>query len=124
MAETLDDVHLGVLADRCEGVLDLRHPYVSAVPDLAEAYLRQGRSGDAEHTVGGFRSAVGPGSPAPPRARALRLRGLLAPRGEYDDDFDTSVELDEAAGVELHLGRVFRKLEISSRTQLAARMTD
>ncbi|MGI8721551.1 MAG: AAA family ATPase [Geodermatophilaceae bacterium] len=129
MAETLDDAYLGVLADRGEGVLDLgsqrldaavrrlesaaanaaraglRLPYASAVPDLAEAYLRQGRRGDAEQIIGGFLSAVGPGSPAPARARALRLRGLLAPRGEYDDDFDTSVALDEAAGLRFHAAR-------------------
>lgn len=129
LAETLGAADLAALADRCEGVLHLglqrldlsvlrleaahttaaaaglTHPYASAVPDLAEAYLRQGRLADAERVAAAFLSRVGPGSPPPPQARALRLRALLAPRGQYDEDFDSSVELDEGVGLRLHAAR-------------------
>ena len=39
------------------------------------------------------------------RARALRLRALLAPRGDYDAGFDASVALDEAVGLRFHAAR-------------------
>lgn len=39
------------------------------------------------------------------RARGLRLRALLAPRGDYDAGFDASVALDEAVGLRFHAAR-------------------
>ncbi|MGI8694674.1 MAG: hypothetical protein ACR2JK_17535, partial [Geodermatophilaceae bacterium] len=129
LAEALDRADLSVLADRCEGLFDLGHqrldsavrrlesasatalaagitePFYLPAPDLAEAYLRQGRREDAERVAGPFLAHVGPGSPPPPRARALRLQALLAARGDYDEGFDASVALDEAVGLRFHAAR-------------------
>lgn len=129
LSETVADAYWYVLAERCEAVLDLgqqrldsavrrlesaaahaaaadlRHPYVSPAPDLVEAYLRQGRREDAQRAAGPFLTRVGPGSPPPPSARALRLRAMLAPPGGYDEDFEESVRLDESAGLRFHAAR-------------------
>ncbi len=129
LADDLDDPQLRVLADRREGVLHfgaqrldqailcletalaaataagITHPYVSPVPDLVEAYLRQRRPDDAARVAEPFISGIGPGSPPPARARGLRVRGLLASSEEYDEELDQSVELDEAIGMRFHAAR-------------------
>lgn len=129
IAETVGDGWLTVLTERCEGVLDLgmlrldsairrfeaasvqasaaglTQPYPSPLPDLVEAYLRQGRRAEAERAAAEFLARVGPASPPTARARALRVRALVAPTGGYDEAFDRSVELDEAVGLRFHAAR-------------------
>jgi DNA-binding CsgD family transcriptional regulator len=111
-----------VMADRREGLLDLglgnlsraaaslesarstaslhhmSDPYTSASPDLVETYLRLDRREDAIAAGKEFLATEAPSWPAPPRARALRVRGLLDP-DDYDAAFDASVELDLGAGL-------------------------
>ena len=117
-----------VLADRREGLLDLglgnlaraaasmesamsaaalhhfSDPYFSAAPDLVEVYLRLDRREDAVAAGKAFLATDSPTWPAPARARALRVRGLLDSE-DYDASFEASVALDLAAGFTFHPAR-------------------
>lgn len=129
LSETLVDPLTSLLADRREALLDLgtgrldaaaarlesarafarlhdlHHPYASPLPDLVEAYVRLGRPEPAADVAAEFLARVGPGSPPLPRARALRVAGLMATGQEYDAAFTESVELDVSVGLQFHAAR-------------------
>ncbi len=129
LAEQLADPGYAVLADRREALLHIpgndpsaarhilesalrrfrragmSHPFFSPVPDLIEVLLRVGRRDEAEALAPEFLDLVGDDAPDPPRARALRVRGLLAGAEDYDSLFDRSVAADEASGQLFHAAR-------------------
>lgn len=129
LAAALVDPVTALLADRREALLDLglgrldaaiarlesalttarlQHidrPYQSPVPDLVEAYVRAGRLDDARAVAPDFTDRVGPASPPLPRARALRIEGLLAEGSAYDELFAESVRLDLSVGLVFHAAR-------------------
>ncbi len=83
----------------------LHHPYHSPVPDLVEVYVRSGRLDEARAVASEFLDRVGPLAPPLPRARALRITGLLAAGPEYDVAFSESAELDLSLGLVFHAAR-------------------
>ncbi len=80
--------------------LDLQHPFYSPIPDLVEVYVRTGRRQGIEELIEEFDSLSGRGLHSQAQARVLRLRALVAPRGEYDHLFEESVALDVATGMD------------------------
>jgi DNA-binding CsgD family transcriptional regulator len=126
----LRDPLFGMLAERREALLDLGignleqaavrleavhalsrihamdQPYLSPIPDLVEVYVRTMRTEDARRVARDFLERVGPASPPLPRARALRITGLLTgPGTDYDAAFTESVELDLSVGLAFHAAR-------------------
>lgn len=128
LADELDDPVRHVLAERRLGLLylglqrhneavrhleraldlgiaaGLRSAFMSPVPDLVEVYLRIGRDADAARLGWPFVEQADAGT-VPPRARAARVRGLLAADGEYDEPFTRSVELDISVGLRFYAAR-------------------
>ncbi len=83
----------------------IEHPFHSPVPDLVEVYVRSGRLDEARGVAPEFLDRVGPLAPPLPRARALRITGLLAPGPEYDAAFTESAEIDLSLGLVFHAAR-------------------
>lgn len=95
-------------------------------PDLVEAYLRAGRGGDARNALAVLgRRAADAGSTTAAVAHA-RCRGLVAAAvvtGASNREVAAELFLSPKT-IEFHLGQIYRKLGVHSRTQLAAALLD
>ena len=80
--------------------LGLRHPYLSALPDLVEVYVRAGDLEGARDLVSEFAALVVPGAPPHAYGRLLRIRALVAARDQYAELFEESVSIDAATGAD------------------------
>ncbi len=68
---------------------------LSAAPDLVDAYLRLGRTDDAEQVSAAFSAEATAKGQAWSLARALRCRGMLAPDEGFAALFDQAIGLQE-----------------------------
>ncbi len=132
LAERLGNRSYAVLADRREALFELGaqrwlaalalleraageleragawHPFLSPAAELVEVLVRLERPADAAAAAERFLSGSGAGAPPQVRARALRIRGLLAAPGQADELFRESAQLDGRVGL----------LFLQARTQL------